>query len=135
MATKGLRVVLTAFHNIGLKTTTNTSKGRPVAFQISINTTGIYFLRTLSGESGRPLIGTHVEQHGVGVATNSAALEQNCTQYFHNRNPRNFELLGVAKKPKGFGTRLWRVDYYHRSVIYIYIYINIIYLDQYVINF
>lgn len=112
MATKGLRVVLTGFHNIGLMTTTNiaANKGRPVALQI----TGIYFVRRLSGESGRPLMETHVQQHGVGVATNSAALEQNCTQYFHNRNPRNLELLGVAKKPRGFGTRLWRVDYYHR---------------------
>ena len=119
----GLRVILTAFHNASLKTTTNVaaSEGRAVALQLSINTTGIYSLRALSGSGeGRPLMETHVEQHGVGVATNSAALEQNCTQYFHNRNPRNLELLGVAKKPRGFGTRLWRVDYYHRSIIHHY---------------
>ena len=33
---------------------------------------------------------------------------------YQNRNPRNFELLGMAKKPRGFVTSPKRVDYYHR---------------------
>lgn len=33
---------------------------------------------------------------------------------YQNRNPRNFELLGMAKKPRGFATSPNRVDYYHR---------------------
>ncbi len=45
---------------------------------------------------------------------NSAALEQGVTKYFCNRNPRNPEMLGIAEKPKGFETKRYRVDYYHR---------------------
>ena len=43
-----------------------------------------------------------------------AAHELGCTHYYLNRNPRNYELLGVAEKPKGFATKWERVDYYHR---------------------
>ncbi|XP_019850098.1 PREDICTED: 39S ribosomal protein L18, mitochondrial-like [Amphimedon queenslandica] len=38
---------------------------------------------------------------------------------YRNRNPRNFELLGMAKKPRGFVTSPNRVDYYHRLNIVI----------------
>jgi large subunit ribosomal protein L18 len=38
-------------------------------------------------------------------------------QNYINRNPRNLELLGMAKKPRGYATRLWRVDYYHRLML------------------
>lgn len=61
------------------------------------------------------------------VIGNAAALEQGCIQYFHNRNPRNLELLGVAEKPRGFKTKRGRVDYYHRPVmlfgLYLFIYL------------
>ena len=45
---------------------------------------------------------------------NSAALEKGLTKYYRNRNPRSFELLGIAEKPRGFATKRYRVDYYHR---------------------
>ncbi len=37
-----------------------------------------------------------------------------CIKQYVNRNPRSNELIGIAEKPKGFKTRKWRVDYYHR---------------------
>lgn len=46
----------------------------------------------------------------------SAPKEDQISVQYKNRNPRNFELLGMARKPRGFGTRPWRVDYYHRLV-------------------
>ena len=45
---------------------------------------------------------------------NSAVLEKGLTKYYRNRNPRSFELLGIAEKPRGFATKRYRVDYYHR---------------------
>ena len=45
---------------------------------------------------------------------NDAAKELGVTGYYCNRNPRSLELLGMAKKPKGFETAHRRVDYYHR---------------------
>ena len=48
------------------------------------------------------------------MSRKSSTLQRGCTQYYYNRNPRSLELLGLAEKPKGFKTRKWRVDYYHR---------------------
>ena len=37
-----------------------------------------------------------------------------CIRQYMNKNPRSNELIGIAEKPKGFKTRKWRIDYYHR---------------------
>ena len=47
---------------------------------------------------------------------NCAALERGVTKYYCNRNPRSLELMGMADKPRGFGTKNQRMDYYHRYV-------------------
>lgn len=41
-------------------------------------------------------------------------IENGCIKQFVNRNPRSGELLGTTEKPKGYQTRPWRIDYYHR---------------------
>lgn len=33
---------------------------------------------------------------------------------YNNRNPRSLELMGMERKPRGYGKGIWRVDYYHR---------------------
>ena len=36
---------------------------------------------------------------------------------YNNRNPRSGEILAIAPKPKGYGTRYWRMDYWHKYVL------------------
>ena len=49
----------------------------------------------------------------VAITTNHPG-DGGISRIYINRNPRSPELLGIAEKPKGFKTRKWRVDYYHR---------------------
>ena len=46
-----------------------------------------------------------------------APLQEGCSEWYYNRNPRSLELLGAAEKPKGFHRqrkRVGRIDYYHK---------------------
>ena len=56
------------------------------------------------------------ERRNQSSHINYASLERGVTKYYCNRNPRSLELLGMADKPLGFGTKNQRMDYYHRYV-------------------
>ena len=48
-----------------------------------------------------------------------APLQEGCSEWYYNRNPRSLELLGAVEKPKGFHRqrkRVGRIDY-HRLYI------------------
>ena len=46
-----------------------------------------------------------------------APLQEGCSEWYYNRNPRSVELLGAVEKPKGFHRQrkgVGRIDYYHK---------------------
>lgn len=61
------------------------------------------------------------------MSSNSSNNDDEVLTDFVNRNPRNMELLRLARKPQGYGLDISSINYYYRSSLIflnLYIYIN-----------
>ena len=76
---------------------------------------------------GRRVLSTSVVAKTLEPATNRRSNDQviskgdtqtenqlNYVTAFHNRNPRNLELMALTPKARGYGTTPARQDYYHK---------------------